>query len=55
MLYVRARARVTQSLNESPSEKEGKWLRQKAISPSPLSLNESPSEKEGKSRCISGT
>ena len=44
------------TLNESPSEKEGKFLMRpdkKAIAPT---LNESPSEKEGKScesaRCL---
>ena len=40
---------LEQGLNESPSEKEGKFLMRpdkKAIAPT---LNESPSEKEGKS------
>ena len=38
------------SLNESPSEKEGKFRRRvSAATPPPRCLNESPSEKEGKS------
>ena len=37
------------SLNESPSEKEGKFRRRvSAATPPPRCLNESPSEKEGK-------
>ncbi len=41
------------TLNESPSEKEGKlrWLGS-ACFPAMRSLNESPSEKEGKSSSI---
>ena len=35
-------------LNESPSEKEGKWRRCYFLRKTPPSLNESPSEKEGK-------
>ena len=35
-------------LNESPSEKEGKWKEATGYSHSDDSLNESPSEKEGK-------
>ena len=36
------------SLNESPSEKEGKSIRKTGTSSGRVSLNESPSEKEGK-------
>ena len=36
------------SLNESPSEKEGKRDTVSGLRPSPWTLNESPSEKEGK-------
>ena len=36
-------------LNESPSEKEGKFQRARVVRVSPVCLNESPSEKEGKS------
>ena len=40
-------------LNESPSEKEGKWNDvSPAVLPEPA-LNESPSEKEGKFRLVS--
>ena len=42
-------AYATTSLNESPSEKEGKSHRQSNLRPHRRSLNESPSEKEGKS------
>ena len=35
-------------LNESPSEKEGKWAFSQSIHPAEQGLNESPSEKEGK-------
>ena len=35
-------------LNESPSEKEGKWLSYSSIRLLLTTLNESPSEKEGK-------
>ena len=37
------------SLNESPSEKEGKWLTLGTNPNAVEALNESPSEKEGKS------
>ena len=37
------------SLNESPSEKEGKCSLRSSLLPSQIALNESPSEKEGKS------
>ena len=37
------------SLNESPSEKEGKSCHPRPNIPKPKCLNESPSEKEGKS------
>ena len=37
------------TLNESPSEKEGKYATPAPYIPKPKSLNESPSEKEGKS------
>ena len=36
------------TLNESPSEKEGKFAVVVAQAPPAFSLNESPSEKEGK-------
>ena len=36
------------ALNESPSEKEGKWGNVAIAASSNISLNESPSEKEGK-------
>ena len=36
------------TLNESPSEKEGKYKRRSPIDTCIASLNESPSEKEGK-------
>ena len=36
------------ALNESPSEKEGKWYRRFLLTSRRWSLNESPSEKEGK-------
>ena len=39
---------VARALNESPSEKEGKWGSSAVSSGLALSLNESPSEKEGK-------
>ena len=40
------------TLNESPSEKEGKLDGQPAVTPAGVeTLNESPSEKEGKSAC----
>ena len=35
-------------LNESPSEKEGKWCTEGSSSKEARRLNESPSEKEGK-------
>ncbi len=38
------------ALNESPSEKEGKFLKFLAGKQETKALNESPSEKEGKSR-----
>ncbi len=38
------------TLNESPSEKEGKYKRQSFTVSRGNTLNESPSEKEGKSR-----
>ena len=38
-----------ESLNESPSEKEGKSTTSPVVTPTQVSLNESPSEKEGKS------
>ena len=40
-------------LNESPSEKEGKFGSEGAMRQSCGRLNESPSEKEGKSRRLS--
>ena len=42
------------SLNESPSEKEGKSGSSPYPSPTPPSLNESPSEKEGKCHGVRG-
>ena len=36
------------SLNESPSEKEGKYLDGARLAGGGVALNESPSEKEGK-------
>ena len=41
---------ATPSLNESPSEKEGKSGQSKPGGRDKFPLNESPSEKEGKSR-----
>ena len=42
--------RTATSLNESPSEKEGKYVSvQSNVASGWLALNESPSEKEGKS------
>ena len=38
------------TLNESPSEKEGKYERHSDMPPLRGTLNESPSEKEGKSQ-----
>ena len=38
-----------QTLNESPSEKEGKFIGQHPQRRARVALNESPSEKEGKS------
>ena len=43
------------TLNESPSEKEGKCNPHKRQSPRADTLNESPSEKEGKSAFGNGT
>ena len=37
-----------QTLNESPSEKEGKYIRFTGNDSALIPLNESPSEKEGK-------
>ena len=42
--------RLLFSLNESPSEKEGKCVRRTREFGVCVGLNESPSEKEGKSR-----
>ena len=42
------------SLNESPSEKEGKYTRRTSGGTPTGSLNESPSEKEGKCRGAAG-
>ena len=39
--------RLATALNESPSEKEGKFFKAQ-LSRKPVALNESPSEKEGK-------
>ena len=49
---MRCKRRVivfAQTLNESPSEKEGKCTRQRMYPTTGKALNESPSEKEGKS------
>ena len=43
-----SRLRVPGTLNESPSEKEGKWSHFVQIPVCTSALNESPSEKEGK-------
>ena len=45
----------TLSLNESPSEKEGKSAKPNTNTPATSALNESPSEKEGKyvQSCVS--
>ena len=43
------------TLNESPSEKEGKWCIGIRTTARLSSLNESPSEKEGKSAKKSST
>ena len=40
--------KTARSLNESPSEKEGKSPAYRRLESSPCCLNESPSEKEGK-------
>ncbi len=40
--------RGIQALNESPSEKEGKWFCWMSRASTECTLNESPSEKEGK-------
>ena len=50
---MRCKRRVivfAQTLNESPSEKEGKCTRQRMYPTTGKALNESPSEKEGKYR-----
>ena len=58
MENLRSSWRFLTSLNESPSEKEGKSLEMFLRDSScVLPLNESPSEKEGKSRvfaCLGG-
>ena len=41
---------LSKTLNESPSEKEGKFLAVIANAANTRTLNESPSEKEGKLR-----
>ena len=52
--------RIIRTLNESPSEKEGKFGSEGAMCQSCAPLNESPSEKEGKlnqsrrRRCCTG-
>ena len=43
-----AQMAVSAPLNESPSEKEGKFSRCRRVVRRFLALNESPSEKEGK-------
>ena len=48
MNHHRHGGRCRLSLNESPSEKEGKWWRVAVMVPRLRGLNESPSEKEGK-------
>ena len=42
------------ALNESPSEKEGKFVQIQMVSFDAVPLNESPSEKEGKSHPSTG-
>ncbi len=49
MLRVLGYSEALMRLNESPSEKEGKFQLQTKPCRRPQSLNESPSEKEGKS------
>ncbi len=46
---MHAYAAAASTLNESPSEKEGKLGCRKRLTVDPKTLNESPSEKEGKS------
>ena len=48
MLLEVVLAFVDDTLNESPSEKEGKYPLLRFLPSCPFSLNESPSEKEGK-------
>ena len=48
-MHIPSGAYRSVGLNESPSEKEGKYARYGASAPSHHGLNESPSEKEGKS------
>ena len=48
-------ARSARTLNESPSEKEGKSRGNVAIASSNISLNESPSEKEGKLSAVTAS
>ena len=50
MLSLLVHGRLHRPLNESPSEKEGKFATRVAYTVKLLTLNESPSEKEGKSR-----
>ena len=47
----RASQREEKTLNESPSEKEGKFRGQTLLIHITTTLNESPSEKEGKFTC----
>ena len=51
----RATITLSSALNESPSEKEGKFMEASAPWVVSLPLNESPSEKEGKSNSSNGT
>ena len=48
MLQAVTRSATQSTLNESPSEKEGKWCRCFPAQSFSSPLNESPSEKEGK-------
>ena len=49
MLHLPNRTVMLGALNESPSEKEGKWGGEAVFRRVRPPLNESPSEKEGKS------
>ena len=54
MTGVELRAIAMATLNESPSEKEGKCCRETVRPSRAIALNESPSEKEGKYPVLPG-